>query len=421
MPFCTVEKFLEETIGLEIGSIGKSFFERTTASLMEQSGIKDMESYSELLRNSSEDLERLVEKVVVPETWFFRDVEPFIFLQQYVERDWIPSHRGKILRVLSVPCSTGEEPYSIAMTFLQAGLWPDQFYIDAVDISKKGLEYAKKAIYGKSALRGKGVNYQNRYFQKTERGYKLDAQITSLVHFHHDNLLHPTFLAEHTPYHIIFCRNLLIYLTREARMKILDNLNSIITSNGLLFTGHSELPFFFQYGYTRINHSRSFACKKKYEHRDREPVVTKKEHKEVYKIVQANHTDQKILHPHHKVFERTETPLKQTSESTLATVRALANQGALEKAFSICKTYIQEHNTNPEGYYLFGLINNALDCFSAAEEYFLKSIYLDPHYYEALVQLSLLYEQTGRTTKSSLFKERAKRIHRTGKNTIKRR
>jgi len=424
MSFSAIEKLLVESIGLDTESIGKPFIKRTVISLLEHKGLRDIKSYFKLLKDSPKDMEQLIEKVIVPETWFFRDINPFIFLQQYVENNWIPhslscsatSNKGSIVRVLSVPCSTGEEPYSIAMTLLEAGLWPEQFHIDAVDISKQALEQAKRAIYDKRAFRGKGTNYQNRYFFRTTQGYKLNAQITELVHFHHDNLLHPTFLANSTPYHIIFCRNLLIYLTSDAQQRIFTNLDNILIPNGLLFTGHSELSHFNQYGYTPVKHPRSFACQKTL--KTKQIPVGKRVKKVDLKPTPVHHAIQKTAKPQKNISNKTKKSPQKISESTLESVRTLADQGFLEEAYSLCEKLLKEHNTNTEVYYLMGLINHASNNIDIAEDYFLKSIYLDPNYYEALVQLSLLYDQKGNTAKSSLFKERAKRLYKTEKDSI---
>jgi len=262
MKYSSVENFLEHTIGLEVNTIGKKIFEGTVTSRMDQTGQHEAGNYLKLLKSSPAEMELLIEQVTVPETWFFRDVEPFIFLKHHIKNNWLPKNTSGRLNVLSVPCSTGEEPYSIAMTLLEAGLTPKQFIIDAVDICNKNLRQAKRAQYGKRACRGKGVNYQNRYIMKTKDGFIIDTRITGLVEFHYDNLLHPDFLANHKKYHIIFCRNLLIYLTGKAREIILTNLDRLLVDDGLLFTGHSELLFFRQNGYAKVKHPRSFACQK---------------------------------------------------------------------------------------------------------------------------------------------------------------
>lgn len=145
-----IEAMLRQKIGLDANSIGSRTIARAVEQRRVACGLRDHSSYFQHLQTSAKELEELIETVVVPETWFFRDKEPFVYLSQYVTSQWLKANFS-ILRVLSVPCSTGEEPLSIAMTLLDSGLAPNQFGIDAVDISKRALLKAKQAIYSKRA------------------------------------------------------------------------------------------------------------------------------------------------------------------------------------------------------------------------------------------------------------------------------
>jgi len=104
------------------------------------------------------------------------------------------------------------------------------------------------------------------------------------------------------------------------------------------------------------------------------------------------------------------------SKLKLEEVRNLADSGALRKAFSLCEEYISKNRVDAEVYFLMGLICQAEDSIYSAEDYYLKSVYLNPGNYEALVHLSLLYEQMGDIEKGSHYKERAERQHRIKKN-----
>src|ERR1051326_8763307 len=103
-------------MGLDVATVGHSALDHAVRSRMNACGLRDMESYWERLQSSKVELQELIETVVVPETWFFRDREAFSGFVKLVMEDWLPAHVGRMLRVLSVPCSSGEEPYSIAMT-----------------------------------------------------------------------------------------------------------------------------------------------------------------------------------------------------------------------------------------------------------------------------------------------------------------
>jgi len=418
MQYSSIEKFLEDTIGLDANAIGKNILHRSVDVRMDQTGQSDAGNYLKLLKTSPAEIDQLIEQVIVPETWFFRDVEPFIFLKNHIETSRLPMKQSGLLKVLSVPCSTGEEPYSIAITLLEAGLKPENFKIDAVDICKKSLKQAQQAQYDKRAFRGKGVHYQNKYIQNTQEEFRIDKRITGLVQFHYDNLLHPDFLANHAEYHIIFCRNLLIYFTGKAREKILTGLDRLLVDDGLLFTGHSELLFFRQNGYAKVKHPRSFACQKSGQ--GKQADVSKYIAKKPLKLSSSSvrRRKRKPLNPPQHVPEKEVKQPEKKLASALSDIRALSDRGDIEKAFALCEKYLEVNNANAEAHYVMGVICHAGNRLGKAEEHFLKSIYLDPNHYEALIHLSLLYEQKGDTAGSALYKKRAKRLHELEKGTV---
>lgn len=238
-----IEALLRQNIGLDANTIGYSTIARAVNQRMAACGLSDTNSYLIRLQTSTQELEELIENAIVPETWFFRDREPFVFLHRYAIADWWPKHPNGVLRVLSVPCSTGEEPYSIAIALLESGLTPKQFCIDAVDISKKSLIKARQGVYSKNSFRGEnlalpnftgttaasknGFSWRERYFEQTADGYQLCDLVKSKVNFIHGNLLERSFLIGKNSYDVIFCRNVLIYFdssARERTVNILDRL-----------------------------------------------------------------------------------------------------------------------------------------------------------------------------------------------------
>jgi chemotaxis protein methyltransferase WspC len=131
-----VHRLLEAEIGLDLDSVGASSLRAAVAARMAARGVRDPALYASLLE-SRDEREALVDAVVIPETWFFRDRVPFELLAERATPG---------LRVLSAPCSSGEEPYSIAMALLDAGLAPGGFRIDALDISAPLLARARAGI-----------------------------------------------------------------------------------------------------------------------------------------------------------------------------------------------------------------------------------------------------------------------------------
>ncbi|MGA7878298.1 MAG: protein-glutamate O-methyltransferase CheR, partial [Desulfoferrobacter sp.] len=262
MRYPEIEKFLTKTIGLDSASIGPKSVERAVSARMRLVSIQAEAEYLAILQGSKAEQAALIESVVVPETWFFRDQGPFDYLREYVAREWKPSNKNRMFRVLSVPCSTGEEPFSIAITLIEAGLGHEDFSIDAVDISVRSLQAAKSGVYGKNSLREKDDQYVTRYFSRTEKGLQISERMLNSVRFQCGNILDPDFSAGRSPYDVVFCRNLLIYMTQEAKKRILDVLNSILLEGGLFFTGHTETMLIRSYGYSIVKHPRVFACRK---------------------------------------------------------------------------------------------------------------------------------------------------------------
>src|SRR6476646_1464122 len=149
-----IENLLKQKIGLNAAAIGSNTIARSVRHRMAHCSLEDPVAYLSQLQTSTAELDALIETIVVPETWFFRDREPFVLLAHYVVSEWLPAHPHQILRILSAPCSTGEEPYSIAIALLEAGLSASQFRIDAIDISQTALQKAQQAVYDEYSFRG---------------------------------------------------------------------------------------------------------------------------------------------------------------------------------------------------------------------------------------------------------------------------
>ncbi|EGH12519.1 chemotaxis protein methyltransferase WspC, partial [Pseudomonas savastanoi pv. glycinea str. race 4] len=144
--------FLKERIGLDVTSVGEAIIERALRQRATAAHCPDSDAYWHLLVSSPQEQQALIEAVIVPETWFFRYPESFVTLGM-LARERIASLAGvRPLRILSLPCSTGEEPYSIAMALFDAGVDARQFKVDAIDISPVSIAKAEHGIYGKNSF-----------------------------------------------------------------------------------------------------------------------------------------------------------------------------------------------------------------------------------------------------------------------------
>ena len=394
-----IETILRQKIGLDASSIGS----RTIARAVEQRrlacGLSDPTSYLYRLQTSARELEELIETVVVPETWFFRDKEPFVYLSQYVTTEWLKATPSSILRVLSAPCSTGEEPYSIAMTLLDSGLAPTQFCIDAVDISKRALLKAKQGIYSRRAFRGGGLEANQRYFQEVADGYEVRPFVRDTVKFIYGNLLKPGFLSE-GKYHIIFCRNLLIYLDYAARSQAIQALDRALAPSGLFFVGAAETAQITAKHYTSIRHPFAFAYRK--ENRAKVPNVKP--------LTIAPAAIVKAPDKKSPLSPQPPQLIRSSASSELEIAKQLAARGQLEEAATLCESYLSASRTDAQAYILLGEVYQGLDRLELAEQSFQKAIYLNPHAIDALIDLALLKEQRGERAGAEILRQRVQRL-----------
>lgn len=433
-----IETLLRNKIGLAASVIGSNEIARAAEKRRSARGLPDLHTYLQQLQTSTQELEELIELVIVPETWFFRDGEPFTFLERYVRSEWLPTRRNQILRLLSVPCSFGEEPYSIAMTLLNAGLTSNQFHIDAVDISKKSLLRARRAVYSQNSFRGNQLDFRERYFTRTGDEYQLCEEVKNAVNFMHGNLIDPQFMRSQKPYDVVFCRNVLIYFDQSAREQTLRTLERLLTSQGLLFVGHSETIPLLDAQFISVRHAFAFAYRKKDkadEHlkskenskiRQKElelfPNISskldiKKTSNSFFKKTQSVKTnnlpknEQKSPSP--SLGETTSFPSRNSTQLPpikLETVRRLADQGQLSEAATLGETYLKDNCISVEAYVLLGQVYQAQGLEERAEQCFQKAVYLEPNDYEALLHLALIKEHRGDIAKAAVLRQRIQRL-----------
>jgi len=402
-----IATLLHQQIGIDPQIIGDRKIARAIETRRVACRLSDTDAYLKILQSSTQEFDQLVEQIVVPETWFFRDRKPFDFLVNFVRSEWLPKSGAAKLRVLSVPCSTGEEPYSIAIALVEAGLSTNRFSIDAVDISHIAIAKTKRAIYGKNSFRGAGWVERSRYFQAVDDKHEVCTLIRSTVKFQQGNLLN-IFANAPTKYDIIFCRNLLIYLEDSVCTQILNTLHRLLSPQGLLFIGASETGKVPSDRFSFLRQSFTFAYRKldmaPLQLIEFKPVEVKPKRSVSISSVQLAANNQStakstatLRRPIASATVRstTATPVNASSNSDLQQAKELADTGYLEAAISHCKSYLENSFTNVEAHTLLGTLYQATANYDQAERCFQKALYLQPSCYEALMHLALLKEYRG--------------------------
>lgn len=419
MLYSDIENLLKERIGLDPASIGSASVTRIIRRCFAESGYDDLDEYIKALMTAGQEMKALIEAVVVPETWFFRDKRPFLLFRDYVRQQWLLENKNNqgVLRILSIPCSTGEEPYSLAMVLCDLGYPSSRCQIDAVDISADAIARARRCLYRDNSFRGDEMDFRDRYFFKVNKDYKLDEKVGGMVNFYQGNLLDTESFPIYGPYHIIFCRNLLIYFDRADQERAVSALHKMLASDGVLFMGHAETSQVLNGWFSPLKFRGAFAFRK-LSTKDALPVQSHsgKTRSRSRKNVKANALsvvktgNSAAKHRPFSAGNNAEIPLPPIENSAkLGHIRLLADEGRLSEASALCKQYLSDHQDSPEAYYLLGVLNDATGDADRAEEMFRKAIYLDPHHHEALLHLSLHAERSGNKTASRNLKRRAQR------------
>ena len=415
MTISPIEHLLKERIGLDPEIAGQLFVKRAVANRLNALAwpSDDFDRYERLIATDANELKALIEEVVVPESWFFRDELPFQFLRKVADDGWLAQPLRAPLRIMSIPCSRGEEPYSIAMTLEMAGLPQSRFRIDGVDISRRTLDQAKVGHYPVNAFRSKDISFRDCYFQSERHGFQLAHEIRSLVHFREGNLLDDP--AGNRRYDIIFCRNVLIYFDAKARVKAIANLVKQLEPGGMLFVGHAEGLGLLGKDFRAVGGPGAFAFERVTSESAEKPRGDPRPTLESLARVKSLPSPPPII----SLLNSLDVPNEGTRQTalviplqTLEDAMALADQGQHHDAAKLCQALITRNGPSGAAYYLLGLIRQALGDRIEAERCFEKVVYLDARHEEALLALARMSEGRGDAKAAENLRRRAGRSSR---------
>ena len=231
-----VEKIKIKT-GIDLSLYKQSQMKRRLTSLYEKKGFSSFFEYYRAMSSNSELLEEFLDRMTINVSEFYRNYERWDILEQKILPALV---KGKTdLKVWSAACSTGEEPYTLAMVL--STFFPlSRISILATDLDEKVIEKAKIGFYDERSLQEMPVSMKNKYFQQRGTGYLLDEKIKKTVVFQKHNLLSDSFPKN---VDLIVCRNVLIYFTDEAKHALYEKFSRALAPGGILFVGSTEQVF----------------------------------------------------------------------------------------------------------------------------------------------------------------------------------
>ncbi len=413
-----VGALLCQHLGLEVSSIGTA---SVLAAIMERVHACKipLSEYAAHVDHDRAERDALVDAIIVPESWFFRDRVPFQNLALHAQQ---LVRKGRRVRVLSAPCSTGEEPYSVAMSLVEAGIDASVITIDAIDVSPRLIAYAQAGTYRATSFRGVDERLRAAYFTRSSDpdSWVLAEEIRRMVRFHARNLLAPHALAGEAPYDIILCRNLLIYLTADARTRLLGSFIRVLVDGGLLVVGHAEALEVIDRRFQNIGIPSAFTYVARGSNDDTPIAVPPAQSKRKLTPAPGRVVEQRTPQPRPPLGKPPAgdgggTPAvsaagqQRGSVDALHEANKLANRGQLGDAATLVEAHLARSGADANGWALLGSIRQASGDLTRAEDCFSRAVYCDPAMYTALVQLALLLEKRGEAKGAQQLRARAER------------
>jgi chemotaxis protein methyltransferase WspC len=356
----------------------------------------------------------LIERVVVPESWFFRDPDAFAAAVGFIERR-LAAAPGRPLRILSLPCAGGEEPYTMAMALMEAGVPAGACRIDALDLSTVALARARAGWFSRNAFRVGDLAFRERHFTASGNGYQISEALRGQVNFSQANILAIDTVANAGRYDVVFCRNLLIYFDAPTSAAAAAVLHALLADDGLLLAGYAEVPAFCANGFAPLRLPGAFALQKaggKPAPRSRTPAEPARMPRPAARPVLDDT-------PPRAVRARAPAPAAKPPAdpaALLALARRQADNGDYAAAAATCHRLLSAESAGAESpqaadaYYLLGLVADIEHQSGAADDYWRRCVYLRPDHYDALCRLALLAEQGGHASAAARLRQRAARV-----------
>ncbi len=434
----TMEQLVETLIqkfGWQLESHRPEAVERALHTRLLKLGQTELTPYLQQLRPGSPEFNLLLEELVVPESWFYRERETLSLLVEKLSQANHSKHNP--LRILCIPCARGEEPSTMAMMLHQAGWQKELHTIDAIDLSLAAIESAKTGLYRGHSFRGTQTQFRKQFFCEVVHDasttaevepaeiqkigvWQLDPAITKSINYSVENIFE---LPEtYRGYDIILCRHLLIYLTPEARERLFEIVASRLKANGLFAVAACEFALPPAQRFDPILREGIVIFRNQpapqppgslqSARADKPPLLHSKPtnalHKNHSKDRHSLRSPARLLPSQAATASSSTRPEPTTSLSLLEQAKQEADLGRLHEAITLCQQVLAA-KPSAEAYCLHGLISGALNEKEASEASFRKALYLEPDNREALTQLALAKEAAGEHEAAKRLRERLNR------------
>ena len=236
-------KTIYDESGITFSATNRPILDSRIKEILREKKLDSVDDYYKLITSDHEEMKRMLDAVTTNLTRFFRNQPHFDALEKYVIPHVLEEKKktgDKTVRVWSAGCSTGEEPYTIAMLLKRILPVGYDFQVTASDISLKSLMVGQSGFYADNKVDGIPPDYLSQYFTKSAGGYQVNKEIMSKVKFDYHNLKNDSGMRN---LDVIFCRNVMIYFDEPAQLVVLNRFWNSMASHSYLFIGHSESLF----------------------------------------------------------------------------------------------------------------------------------------------------------------------------------
>lgn len=236
-------KVIYDESGITFSETNRSILDSRIKEILRQKNLASPRDYYAIITKDPEEMKIMLDSVTTNLTRFFRNQPHFDAFINYVIPHVVEEKKKGIdrtIKIWSAGCSTGEEPYTIAMIMKEICPPGFNFKITASDISLKSLMTAQQGFYAENKVEGVPADYLSKYFTKTEGGYQIKKEVMDTIHFDYHNLKNDSGARN---LDVIFCRNVLIYFDEAAQLQVINRFWNSMAPSSYLFIGHSESLF----------------------------------------------------------------------------------------------------------------------------------------------------------------------------------